>query len=111
MPSPGRSGVPSPVESVHVVSGADPGILKGRGPAVNKGGGGGGGGFPTTYSGQFVMKIKGGGGGADPLDIPLDLPLGVPHHCLLTKQFSYVAALLEGSGDTYISILGCSQGV
>ena len=29
-------------------------------------------------------------------------------HCLLTKQFSSVAALLEGSGGTcvYISVLG-----
>ena len=24
------------------------------------------------------------------------------HHCFLAKQFSYVAALLEGSGDTCV---------
>ena len=48
-------------------TGADPAILKARGPAEfsSKGGGGG----PTIYSGQFVSKInkifskKGGGGG------------------------------------------------
>ena len=66
------------------VPGADPGILKGGSIERNflqkvGGGGGGGGGGGSHILGVICIGINKffsrGGGGADPLDTPLDLPL------------------------------------